>query len=290
MKGPAETATHLLQLHPSSAPPERLEKLIQKVIEDRQWAANATEAQELAETWKNRVKGRLTREITALNEIGRPARIAFNSSDDDYIQGSCFEEPKDPDKVKEAKRARACSDELYACLQDLEPGEFEILCGRLLTLFKIQDPTVTRASADEGVDFFGRLQLESVFYPGDLSPTIQRQLSIWIVGQAKRYIKSQAGTPEIRDLLGAVQLARGKTFSGSVSPHRDLDMRIADPFFALLITAGQFSSAAWKLLERSGVIGIDGETLSAFLADRSVGAVDGSFDKGEVRRWLSEAA
>src|SRR5207249_2840165 len=100
----------------------------------------------------------------------------------------------------------------YHTLDDLSPNQFEFLCAKVIGLLGVENPTVTRRSADEGVDFYGLLSLGSMFFPRDLTQTIQKQLSIWLVGQAKHYKSIQSGTSEIRDLVGAITLARGEAF------------------------------------------------------------------------------
>jgi hypothetical protein len=172
-------------------------------------------------------------------------------------------------------------------LQELTPVEFEKMCGKLIGLLGVQNPTVTRSSADEGIDFFGILSMKSMFYPQDVFPTLQTQLSIWIVGQAKRYQQIQAGTAEVRSLVGSVALGRAAAFGSLQSPFADLRIRPADPVFVILATTGSFSSNAWRLLQRSGVIGFDGEMMAAFLADRSIGIKIGvGLDESTFKQWL----
>jgi hypothetical protein len=152
-------------------------------------------------------------------------------------------------------------------LQKLTSAQFEQLCGKLIALLGVENPRVTRTTADEGIDFFGLLSLESIFYPRNVFPTLQKQMSIWMVGQAKRYKEIQAGTAEVRDLVGAVVLGRAGAFGSLQSPLSGLNIRPADPVFVILATTGSFSSNACRLLDKSGVIGFDGEMLAAFLAD-----------------------
>lgn len=42
----------------------------------------------------------------------------------------------------------------------------------------------------------------------------------------------------------------------------------------------------WRLLKRSGIIGMDGEMLAAFLADREAGIGSSSFEKASFIRWV----
>ena len=44
---------------------------------------------------------------------------------------------------------------------------------------------------------------------------------------------------------------------------------------------------ARNLLSQSGVIGIDGDTLSSFLADRSAGMTSSTFDRKDFVSWVT---
>ena len=212
-RGPASLATHLLNHYPLCQQPRRLIDVIASSIVEQGWTDHPNFATEKAEDWEGPVKERLRRALNELRENGRPARIEFNSSDPSLVQGACFVERKDSASVVAQKRRRSRNDLYVALIRELSPEEFEFLCRRLLLFLGVLTPHLTRRTADEGIDFYGRLEGKSVFFPWDLQPTIQRQLSIWIVGQAKHFVRGQAGTPEIRDLVGAVALGRAGVFS-----------------------------------------------------------------------------
>ena len=263
-------AQHVLQHQPLSAPPEPLHSVLTKTI--IQLAPNHPHfAQESAAEFEPAVRERLRRELDQLLQHGRPSRIAFNSSDDRLVQGSCFIEPHDAPDVQEQKLKRSRLSAYLDIIQQLTPAEFEALCTRLLEFFGVTSPHITRRTADDGIDFYGQVRGESVFFSDDLQPTIQQQLSIWLVGQAKQFIATNVGTPELRDFLGAVTLARSGISSTKISPVPSLDIRLCDPVFSMVVTGGSFSARAWTLISQSGIIAIDGELLSAFLADRSAG-------------------
>lgn len=286
--GPALASRHILDGTELDAPPRPLVEILQDLALDDGWASSSAEAREKAESWHDATLSRLRVEVNRLAEMGRPVRIGFNSSSAYLIQGACFPEPYESDVVKEMKQRRLASDQYFSLFSKLSPYQFEQLCGKLLELLGVSKPTVTRASADEGIDFYGVLELDSVFFPNDLQPTIQKQLRIWLVGQAKHHQLIQSGTNEIRDLAGAVTLGRARAFGSKIPPYQDLHIRVADPVFEILITTGSLSSNAWRLLERSGVIGVDGEMLAAFLADRGVGMHEGEFDSDAFHVWLQE--
>jgi restriction endonuclease Mrr len=108
-----------------------------------------------------------------------------------------------------------------------------------------------------------------------------------VVGQAKHYLSTRSGTPEIRDLAGAISLGRAGAYGGVESAFHDMHIRVADPVFALFVTTGSISSNGWRLLERSGIIGVDGEMVAAFLADRGIGPDNADLDKAVFCEWLS---
>ena len=188
-------------------------------------------------------------------------------------------------ETRSQKERRAKVSLYQDIIQKLKPEEFELLCRRFIEIIGVKDSYVTRSTADDGIDFYGLLKGESVFFPKDLKPTIQKQLNIWLVGQAKQYIKTQAGTPEVRDLVGAVALGRSGAISTDKSPFPHLSIRVSDPVFSVLVTGGTLSARAWTLLRRSGVIGVDGELLAAFLADRAAGP-EGELNNESFLAWL----
>lgn len=287
-QGPHAVSEYIHLSIPLDYNPTHVREMTAQVILDRNWANSQAEAFEIADTWAPRVLRYLQREVSALAEMGRISRLTFNSSSDYLIQGVCFIERKDSPETRASKIRRLQADSYYEALSTLTPTEFETLCGKIIGLLGIENPVVTKSSADEGIDFWGRLTLGSMFFPQDLSPTIQKQLSVWLVGQAKHYQKIVSGTSEIRELVGAVALGRTSTFGSKTSPHPELIIRASDPVFTVFITTGQFSSYAWRLINRSGVIGMDGEMVAAFLADRNAGQLGEHFEVGKFLQWLNE--
>ena len=284
-KGPAAVAEHLITSLPITQRPIELRLVIRDVVLQFGWERHPNFALERAEAWEERTREYLRRDLNKLREMGRPARVDFNSSSAQLVQGACFVEPSDSDELKTQKERRSRLDSYLTVIQQLDPEEFEKLCGELVRLLGVENPTVTRRAGDEGIDFYGRLKGESVFFPTDWQPTIQRQLSVWLVGQAKQYLKTQAGTAEIRELVGAVVLGKGDAYSSDHAGYADMRIRVSDPVFSMLVTGGTFSGRAWYLLERAGVVGIDGELLAAFLSDRDAGPGEEP-DLHEYRRWL----
>lgn len=285
--GPHRLVDIILTTTPPDAPPKELVLIVREIIISEDWFDTEEKAVEKAGEWLTRTRIRLVQVLEELAEDGRPADVCFNTSSDEHIQGACFIQPNDTEQVKESKQSRLLQSNYHHSLLNLTPDQFEDICGKVLGLLGVDEPKVSRRSADEGIDFFGKLSLSSLLFPEDIYPTIQKQLSIWLVGQAKRYINSQLGTAEIREIVGSVVLGRSKAFGSLDAHYEKLDIRIADPVFTMIITSSTISRNARRLLKKAGVIGVDGNTLSAFLADRKSGLTTDAFSEPEFLAWIS---
>jgi hypothetical protein len=251
------------------------------------WASNRTEAREWAERIETRFLTALRRELNELIGLGRFARFDFNSSSGYMVQGSAFVEPKDSDDVREAKTRRARFSDYAEALGELGPTEFESLCAGMLELLGVDSPSLTPRSGDEGIDFYGRLRFEGSVFPQDVYPTVQKQLAVWMIGQAKRYQAAQVSTPDVRELVGSIELARSRAFVAGPEVYADLELRVCDPVFYLFFTTGRLSSDTWKLISRTGVVAMDGEMVASFLADREIGIESGEFNPPRFREWVA---
>jgi hypothetical protein len=83
------------------------------------------------------------------------------------IQGAAFIEPKDSDPLKEEKTRRRLFGSYIEALRQLTDRQLELVSVGLLKLVGMESPTVTKFSADKGVDFFGRLKLESLLFANE---------------------------------------------------------------------------------------------------------------------------
>jgi hypothetical protein len=280
--GPSLAAQMILSRITISAPPKSIIQCGAEIGLEFGWYTNASDAAEALEKWAPKILARLRRELDQLNRVGRFCPYAFNSSSSDLIQGSSFVEPSDPPDVKAAKEKRAQFGSYLGAMRRLRPREFEALCAGILNELGVREPVLTPYSADEGLDFYGRLPVKGTVLPG-----LESQMSIWMIGQAKHYTVDKISTPDIRDLVGAVTLAKARAFgSPGEEKYADLAIRVCDPVFYLFFTTSNLSSDAWRLLDRSGVIGMDGQMLSAFLADHEIAQAGGVFDDAAFTSWL----
>lgn len=81
--------------------------------------------------------------------------------------------------------------------------------------------------------------------------TFDRRLNIWLIGQAKRYKSVQVATPDIRELVGSIELARSHVFAGR-QELIGLNIAPCDPIFYLFFTTGSIGRDGWQLLGEAG--------------------------------------
>lgn len=251
------------------------------------WANSEDEAAEIADALAARALLALQTLHAKSRVGGRHIRFDFNSSSDYLIQGACFAEPGDSDDIKEAKRRRSLHAAYQDFLANIDHREFEAVCRGILSVIGCKTATLTSHGNDQGIDFYGRLHLEGRLENQSTLPGVDRNLRMWIVGQAKHYKKVQSATPELRELVGSVELARTKTFA-SVNPSlADLDIAACDPVLFLFLTTGSISSDGWRLIDSSGMVAMDGPMVADFLADNDIGTIDDLFDESTARVWLA---
>lgn len=274
------------------APPRRLDEVVLQIVQDHpEWERDPYYA---VERWLKSVQEYLQKHRSQALRDGRQPKVAFNTSSPYMVQGPCFVEPRDSDAVRAHKEKRLHWKDYYQALRSLAPLEFEVLCKKMLGLLGVRGPQLTSYTADEGIDFYGRLSLGDLV-AGDVSPyfpVFESAMEVWLVGQAKHYSKNKVATPDIRDLVGATNLGRARVFGApDDTKYPDLKIRVCDPVFMLFFTTGEISSYGWTLVRRSGVVAMDGEMVAAFLADKGVGVTnqaDGKrFDPDVFRDWLS---
>ena len=285
--GPAAAVAALAEILGVESPPQPASELLVEISVHQGWHSSRDLAREAAARWEKPFLTRLRDEHAQLAQQGRFVVYAFNSSSPDHIQGCAYVEPFDDATTRAAKARRAVFDAYVSAIAALSPREFEMLCKGILTLWEVEDPQISAYSGDEGIDFYGRLRLERHLAGDRPFQGVERQLVVWMVGQAKHYKKGRVSTPEIRDLVGAVALARAHAFGGLSEKYEDLIVRVCDPVFYLFFTTGPMSLDTWRLIDRSGVIGMDGPMVAAFLADHGVGIDNGAFDGTAFGDWLA---
>ncbi|GEO43027.1 hypothetical protein SAE02_71750 [Skermanella aerolata] len=272
-------------LNIDSAPRPTRDVLIDIIIASR-WHDKSV-VEDMADAWLERFIKRLQYVIRQSRESGSYRCFSFNSSGMDYVQGYCYCEPKDLPEVSAEKILRSNTTHIYASFRLLRHDQFEILSGKVLELLKVERPFVSRRSADQGIDFFGKVRIGDMIKPSLLDPGAEKHFFVWLVGQAKHYQNTKVSTSEIRELVGSVELARAKVFAGNVDPLSDLEMRVCDPIIYLIFTTGKLTSDSQELLSRSGVLSFDGMQIAQFLADHGVALQDKKFDEQLFVNWVN---
>ena len=245
---------------------------------------------ELAERHADRLLTRLSSIRNTFMEDGVDPWFEFNSANPDYVQGPCYAEPSDPPELREAKGNRLRCNPMKQVLESLSFADFETVCAGMLALLGVREPKKTVRSHDQGIDFYGLLTL------GDLSATefpffrLQDHIRVWIVGQAKHYVGGKVSTPEVRNLVGSVSLARFKEYASTSDLMKDLPLRSCDPVLAVFLTTGMFTRDASTLARNSGVMAKHIGDLSKFLADNKVGLDSaGCVTKAQLLEWAANA-
>jgi len=283
--GPVEAVRLIETVVSINGHPRPARNVLLDIIVTSGWLVGS-DAAEKAEAWLNRFTIRSSFAIAEAEQSGRYLPFCFNSSGNDYLQGSCYVEPGDSVEVAEAKIKRSQTLSIFEHCRHLTPRDFEILSGKILNLLRMEKSVISRRSADQGIDFFGRVPLGQMLKPEIISPGAEKHFSVWLVGQSKHYPNTRISTAEIRELVGSVELARAKVFAGSTNPLDELRVRLCDPIIYLFFTTGQFSKDSLELLDRSGVLSFDGLQIGQFLADHGIGIANGSFYAAVFDTWM----
>lgn len=284
--GPIDAAKLIPAALSVSAGPRPVRELLVEIIVNQGWYSSL-DAEDKADAWLPRFKSRMRHDITTIRDEGGFLSFQFNSSGDDYVQGSCFCEPHDPLEVQQAKIRRAYTLQVHNCCLGLTPNQFEQLSGKLLSLLNVEHAYVSRRSADQGIDFFGRVPIGKMLKPTLLDMGAEKHMFVWIIGQSKHYPLTKVSTGEIRELVGSVELARAKVFAGANDPLEDLTVRLCDPIFYMFFTSGTFTRDSKELMTRSGVLAFEGLQLAQFIADHGIGTVEGAFCQSAFHEWLA---
>ena len=170
------------------------------------------------------------------------------------------------------------------------PDFFENVCTALLYFKRYESITKTSQSNDGGIDFFAKKILDNGINNGGVT-------EITILGQAKRYGKTQVGIGCIRDFLGATEIIRCggyKEIPGEIKCPT-VDYSFCKPFSAqarMFITSGSFSGNAKNFAEWLGMRMIDGNELAQIFHHHRLGfsrsETNVYFKKKKFRREIDQ--
>ena len=271
------------------AAPLRLRDLIESEL-TAHFGKSSLQAAEQAERVEQKVADEIAKRQQECERQGTVARLAIAGSGSDRVLGSCHILPTDQPMVAQAKRHRLSAVPLLGRIQNLTPTEFELFGAKVLRALGAQSTYVTRQSNDQGIDFYGVMNVGQLIDKPAPFFRMVHDLEIRFAGQAKNYPLNPIGTNVVRELVGAISLARFKTFSVDEDLFEDLELRPLNPLLALLFTTGRLTAGARELAAKSGIIARSGEQLAVFLADCGIGmsGVGGqtNFDPDTFDDWL----
>lgn len=268
----------------------QLRDVIENILLNR-FDQPATKAAEFSESLHDKVSQEIeTREIIA-SDLGTTTVVSLRNNRT-VVHGSLHVFPSDDPTIALTKRSRLLSQDLLTAIQSLNFSEFETFGGAVLRELGCPSPEVTQHSTDQGIDFFGELSVGGLLGEQEDTKKLLHSVKTVIVGQAKHYPTRSIGPREVRELVGALTLARTSTFS---KPNLDLldkvKLRPNTPTLAVLFTTGDFTSGARHLADEAGIVLFSGFQLAVFLADCRIGIRSSEdqleFDAELFRDWMN---
>jgi len=210
----------------------------------------------------------------------------------EMVHGSSHVFGDDPDHIRQSKLNRISVDEIQKHIRELTFSQFETFGRCVLRELGCTTAKVTRHAGDQGIDFYGELSVGSIVGADPSILKLMHETRVILVGQAKHYPHSSIGPSIVRELVGALSLARTYTYSqDNLDLLNDVHLRPFSPVLAILFSTGDFTKGARHLAKRAGLIVFSGWQLAVFLADRGVGLVSdhGSmrFDAKTFDAWLA---
>lgn len=286
--GPRVAANSLNDSIEITQKPISARDLLVKVIEHNGWGNDTEDIYEMAEKWAVAFVQHAKKQREIRLNRGQLCTYTLLESSGDYICGMACPLPTDDEGTLAEKARRGRLHAYIEAVINLDYSDFELLCCGILALIGVEQPRITRQTADQGIDFFGRLNLKKFLQSSSLPGGVESQMSIWLVGQAKQYISTKISTKILRELFGSGQLAKSSIFAGRTNPLEGFCARVGDPVFYILITTGKISRDSWELAERSGLIIMEQTMIAAILCDNGVALTDNNFDQELLEAWINE--
>jgi restriction endonuclease Mrr len=248
-------------------------------------------AAEQAERLEERVRQRITEKQQEMENAGTIPVVIIHHASIRRVAGSCWVDPIDTEAVAAAKQGRVHVQQILAALRALTPDQFERFGSRILRELGAERVQVTRRSGDNGVDFYGFLSLGGIMQHPPAICQLAHNIQLLFAGQAKHYPNSAIGPATIREMIGAIALARFQVYSSEPDFFEAFKLLPYNPLLALLFTTGRFTKGAMEIADSAGVIARSGEQLATFLADRNVGMVVNAgvitFVPDQFMEWLN---
>jgi hypothetical protein len=273
-------------------PPRRLSSVIEQELISH-FGLPAIQAAEQAERFEPAVAKLIRNRQFECEQNGTIAALTLLGSSANSVAGCCFVQSSDSAAVAQLKAHRVSSNPILSKLQQLNFAEFELFGSKVLRELGARKTHVTPHSNDQGIDFYGILKLGEL--QGAPLPFfhLAHDVEIRFAGQAKHHPNKPVGTDVVRELAGAVSLARFKTYSTDEDLFEELSLNPLSPLVVLLFATGKLTSGTIDLAAKAGIVARSGEQLSVFLADRGVGMVTTAgmttFDSAKFDEWLHAA-
>jgi restriction endonuclease Mrr len=228
-------------------------------------------AAEQSERWEDRVRQRINDKHRETENAGMVPVVIIHHANVRRVVGSCWVDPIDSAAVAAAKQGRVHAQLILAALRALTADQFELFGSRILRELGAEQVRVTRQSGDNGVDFYGFLSLGGLQQHPPAICQLAHNIQLLFAGQAKHYPNHPIGPATVRELIGAIALARFQVFSSEPDFFEAFKLLPYNPLLALLFTTGRFTKGAMEIADAAGVIARNGAQLATFLADRNVG-------------------
>lgn len=289
---PRDILTRLEDVIGAAGAPRRLRDVIEHELRGH-FGFLEIQAAETAERFELRVAELIIEKQNTADSQGTFATLSIIGSSGNVVVGSCREAPGDGAAVLTAKLNRLHAEPLLATMKTLSFADFERFGASVLRELGAQSVSVTAHSNDQGIDFFGVLNLGGLQNFPTQFFRLTHDVELRFAGQAKHYPTRSVGTATVRELIGSISLARSGTFSSDTTAFDSLRLKPFNPLLPLLFTTGTITAGAEKLASNAGIIARGGVQLAVFLADRGVGmveAADGTraFDQGRFQQWLDQ--
>jgi len=251
------------------------------------------QAAEQAEKFVGRVALGIADREASISATGGAPILRLVGSTNEIVVGFCYAMAGESSELTVLRKRRSHASSILERLRHLTFQEFERFGARFLKEIGARVGKVTPHSNDQGIDFFGEFSLGQLHDAPGAFLMLANDVRLLFAGQAKHYPDRKIKPDTIRELIGAMTLARTKTHStDGVDIFGDLNVRPFSPVLALIFTTGYFTGGALRLAEAAGVIAKTGHQLAVFLADRGVGLIhDGDvakFDEDAFSSWLND--
>ena len=141
-----------------------------------------------------------------------------------------------------------------------------MLSARLLALLGCDEAWLTPASHDQGLDSFGYSQAFGPTTPRE----IRQQCRIVFLAQAKHYEKHKIGSRDLREFVGAVELAIHKIFSTVDAKYDDLTIRPFGPTVMVFLTTQELPFTVKTIGRNAGIVVLSAQDLAIALSNKRI--------------------